>query len=83
MLLSAKGDENTPDHVAKLAAINAFESAFPGTQIRFRDTTTSREIRETPKQLFARASNNCQNHFENAQRKKRVRGYKKRQRKVD
>ena len=64
--LSAKGDENTPDHVAKLAAINAFESAFPGTQIRFRDTTTSREIRETPKQLFARASNNCQNHFENA-----------------
>ena len=61
--LSAKGDENTPDHIAKLAAINDFENAFPGTQIRFRDTTTSREVRETPKQLFARASNNCQNHL--------------------
>ncbi len=69
--LSAKGDENTPDHVAKLAAINDFENAFPGTQIRFRDTTTSRELRESPKQLFARASNNCQRHFNNAPNGKR------------
>ena len=64
--LNAKGDENTPDHLAKLAAINDFEAAFPGTQIRFRDSSTSREVSESPKKLFARTSNSCRQHFESS-----------------
>jgi hypothetical protein len=64
--LSAKGDENTPDHIAKLAAIRDFEAAFPGTQIRFRDSSTSREVTESPKSLFARTSNSCRQHYESS-----------------
>ena len=64
--LDAKGDENTPDHLAKLAAIRDFEAAFPGTKIRFRDSSTSREVSESPKALFARTSNSCRQHFESS-----------------